>query len=75
MRPRVGDLVKRKQPLSPYSDPERNNRLSGNSLGIVLGCKMGGRNPRHLVATVLYPEMGKEYDIAVSLIEVVNDRR
>ncbi len=74
MRPRVGDLVKRKIPLKPYRD-DLPHAADTNSLGIVLGCKMGGSNPRHVVATVLYPEMGKEYDIAASLIEVVSERR
>ena len=45
-----------------------------NGFGIVMGCRVGGR-PRHVIATVLYPEVGKEYDIAVSLIEVVSERR
>lgn len=71
MRPRVGDLVQRKTPLEPY---RHSVDTSTNGLGIVLGCKMAGQ-PAHVVATVLYPEVGKEHDIAVSLIEVVSERR
>ena len=60
---KVGDLVKRK----------KNIALKGG-YGIVTSLRMAGSNPVHECATVLYPQIG-EYDIAVSLIEVVSESR
>ena len=43
--------------------------------GIILSKQMGGSNPVHPCITVLYPKVGKVYDIAESLIEVISDVR
>jgi hypothetical protein len=40
-------------------------------LGIVMGLRMGGNGPRHEIASVFYSETLQQYDIAVSLIEVI----
>ena len=40
-------------------------------LGIVMGLRMGGNGPRHEIASVLYTGTLRQYDIAVSLIEVI----
>ncbi len=61
---KVGDLVRRKK------DNGWKVRY-----GIVVSLQMGGSNPRHPCATVLYPEIAQQYDIAVSLLEVVNASR
>ena len=68
---RVGDLVIRKKGKDMSSMIMRQKF----SLGIVLSLQPGGRNPVHPCATVYYPAVGKTWDIAVSLIEVVNERR
>jgi hypothetical protein len=58
---KVGDLVKRK-------------KTNGWKVicGIVVSLQMGGSNPVHECASVLYPETGQQYDIAVSLLEVIS---
>jgi hypothetical protein len=43
--------------------------------GIVLSKQMGGSNPVHPCITVLYPKIGKAYDVAESLMEVVSESR
>jgi hypothetical protein len=59
---KVGDLVKRKKNIA---------LKCGH--GIVTSLHMAGSNPVHKCASVLYPQIGKEYDIAVSLIEVISE--
>ena len=61
---KVGDLVRRK-------------KANGWKVvfGIVVSLQTGGRNPAHPCATVLYPEIMQQYDIAVSLLEVVSESR
>ena len=60
----VGDLVKRKKSFALKC-----------GYGIVTSLRQGGSNPVHQCATVLYPQIGKEYDIAVSLIGVISESR
>ncbi len=66
---RVGDLVRRKKPLTP---PSHGMHVADTTrLGIVMGLRMGGNGPRHEIASVFYSETLQQYDIAVSLIEVI----
>ena len=57
---KIGDLVKRKKNIALKC-----------GYGIVTSLHQGGSNPVHQCATILYPQIGKEYDIAVNLIEVI----
>ena len=43
--------------------------------GIILSKQMGGSSPCHPCITVLYPKVGKTYDIAESLMEVLSESR
>ena len=43
--------------------------------GIILSKQMGGSNPVHPCITVIYPNVGRVYDIAESLMEVISERR
>ena len=64
---KIGDLVRRKKPLAhPGLHVADTTRL-----GIVIGLRMGGNGPRHEIASVLYTGTLRQYDIAVSLIEVI----
>lgn len=45
------------------------------SYGIILSKQMAGSNPVHPCITVLYPRVGKTYDIAESLMEAINESR
>ena len=66
---KVGDLVRRKKPLTP---PSHGMHVADTTrLGIVTRLRMGGNGPRHEIASVLYSETLQQYDIAVSLIEVI----
>ena len=66
---KVGDLVIRREKKDMSSMIMRQKM----GVGIVLSLQPGGRNPVHPCATVFYPEVGKTYDIAVSLMELVNE--
>jgi hypothetical protein len=68
---KVGDLVIRKKGKDMSSMIMRQKL----GLGIVLSLQPGGRNPVHPCATVYYPTVGKTWDIAVSLVEVVSECR
>jgi hypothetical protein len=57
----IGDLVKRKKNIALKC-----------GYGIVTSLHQGGSNPGYQCATILYPQIGKEYSISVSLIEVVS---
>lgn len=59
---KVGDLVIRKK------------QLGSKEFGIVLSKQMAGR-PAHPCVTVLYPRIGKSYDMAEVLMEVVSESR
>ena len=65
---KVGDLVIRKvgKDMSAMIGRQK------FGLGIVLSLQPGGSNPVHSCATVFYPDVSKTWDIAVSLIELVN---
>jgi hypothetical protein len=65
---KVNDLIRRKKPLSPHHSDEEKNGI----FGIVIALGHGG-NPRHPTASVLYPPTGNQYEIARSLLEVINE--
>ena len=66
---KIGDLVRRKKPLTP---PSHGMHVADTTrLGIVMGLRKGGSGPRHEIASVFYSETLQQYDIAVSLIEVI----
>ena len=71
----VGDLVIRKIPergsarLAPAL--EQRSKLGH---GVILSKQMAG-NPSHPCITVYYPKVGKMYDIAESLMEVLSASR
>jgi len=66
---KVGDLVIRKKGKDMSSMIMRQKM----GLGIILSKQPGGSNPVHPCITVLYPKVGKSYDIAESLVEVVSE--
>ena len=73
---KVGDLVRRNSVnegfvafMNRWSPAHRAPRVG---VGIILSLQPGGSNPVHPCATVFYPRAGKTWDIAVSLIELVN---
>ena len=72
---KAGDLVIRRIPergsarLATAIDQKE--RLG---MGLVLSKQMAGR-PEHACVSVYYPKVGKIYDIAVSLMEVINESR
>ena len=77
---KVGDLVIRKIPTdrslhhsSAIIDAKRQRSELG--IGVIISKQMGGINPSHPCLTVLYPKVGKEWDIAESLMEVVSEGR
>ena len=70
---KVGDLVIR-SPDAEFSDmriqyAKRKNKEMGP--GLVLSKQLGGMNPTHMCLTVYYPKIGKTYDIAEKLMEVI----
>ena len=66
---KVGDLVRRKT-ISPWRKKTHRRR----ELGLVLSMQEAGWSA-HVCLTVFYPESGKTYDIAQSLVEVLNESR
>ena len=72
---KVGDLVIRKVPergTGRRAEAKRQRRVLGH--GLVLSTFMSGR-PRHQCVTVYYSKVGRTYDIADSLMEVVSESR
>jgi hypothetical protein len=67
---KVGDLIQRK-PNKDFVE----GLLGPLGYGIIISRQMSGSNPVHPCASVLYPSVGKIYDIAESLIEVINESR
>ena len=65
---KIGDLVIRK-----HDKYDGHRQRSENGVGIIISKQMGGMNPSHPCITVLYPKIGKQYDIAESLMEVVSE--
>ena len=66
---KVGDLVRRKIPWKCVEYSPQND----DGIGLVLSLQLAGSNPVHPCASVWYPHCGRTYDIAESLIEVIND--
>jgi len=73
---KVGDLVIRKIPnrrdAGNPSHAAAVNQRNDLGSGLVLSTQTGGRNPSHPCLTVYYPKVGKTYDIAESLMEVIS---
>ena len=73
---KVGDLVIRKV-------ADRHGQINQGAIeqmdrcgnGIILSKQMGGMNPRHPCITVYYPKLGKIYDVAECLMEVISEGR
>jgi len=63
---KVGDLVIRERDYGVLYD---------HGLGIIISKQLAGSNPVHACITVLYPKIGKTYDIAESLVEVISESR
>ena len=61
---KVGDLVIRERNYGPSYD---------HGLGIIISQHLAGSNPVHPCITVLYPKVGKAYQIAESLVKVVSE--
>lgn len=72
---KVGDMIIRKiSKHDQYGAPSRAQiRRLGH--GIILSKQMAGSNPVHPCITVYYPKTGQIYDIAESLVELVNECR
>jgi hypothetical protein len=68
---KIGDLVIRKDPPAGLSWG-RNSQLGP---GFVIKKMMGGKNPVHPCVRVLYPRIGKFYDMAESLMKVVSKKK
>jgi len=68
---KVGDLVIRKK------GKDMSSMIMHHEFGpgIILSKQMGGSNPVHPCITVYYPNMGKTWDIAESLVEVISEAR
>jgi len=66
---KIGDLVIRKVGKNMSAMLGRQKL----GLGIVLSLQPGGSNPVHLCATVFYPDVDRIWDIAVSLIELIDE--
>ncbi|HIK67375.1 MAG TPA: hypothetical protein EYF95_05345 [Flavobacteriales bacterium] len=74
----VGDLVIRKivsedEGILRSLAAKKNREELG--LGIILSKQMAGSEPVHPCITVLYPKLGRVYDIAESLMEVISESR
>jgi hypothetical protein len=74
----VGDIVVRKVQISILEmppPPRTYYRSQEPNLGegIILSKQLAG-NPAHPCITVWYPSIGKTYDIAESLVNVINER-
>jgi hypothetical protein len=73
---KVGDLVIRKIGKDwSLSDTTAKRQRDALGHGIILSKQMAGSNPVHPCITVLYPKVGKAYDIAESLMEVISESR
>ena len=73
---KAGDLVIRKTrnlPSWKLKAASDQRELLGH--GIILSKQMGGSNPAHPCITVMYPKVGKIYDIAESLMETISESR
>ena len=72
---KVGDLVVRKIVSTPRNFSRKAAQKQRDELGhgIILSKRMSGSNPVHPCITVLYPKVGKTYEIAESLMEVISE--
>ena len=73
---KVGDLVIRK--VSDKSGDLKQGAIEQMDRcghGIILSKQMGGMNPSHPCITVYYPKLGKIYDVAECLMEVISEGR
>tara|TARA_R100000152_G_C6620123_1_gene71117 strand:- start:254 stop:472 length:219 start_codon:yes stop_codon:yes gene_type:complete len=71
---KVGDLVIRKIPPIGVLHPIAMEQRKELGHGIIVSKQMAG-NPSHPCITVYYPKVGKMYDIAESLMEVISASR
>ena len=75
---KIGDLVIRKI-VSEDGGILRSLAAKKNreelGLGIILSKQMAGSDPVHPCITVLYPNLGRVYDIAESLMEAISESR
>lgn len=76
---KAGDLVIRKMPKdseypSFYEKQSCIDQRRRLGRGLVLSSYMSGR-PAHACVSVYYPKVGKVYDIAESLVEVISESR
>ena len=73
----VGDLVIRKI-VSEDGGILRSLAAKKNreelGLGIIISKQTAGSDPVHPCITVLYPRLGRAYDIAESLMEVISEK-
>ena len=75
---KIGDLVIRKivsedGGILRSLAAKKNREELGH--GIILSKQMGGSNPVHPCITVLYSKIGRVYDIAESLVEVISEAK
>jgi len=73
---KVGDLVIRIIPkcgTGRLAGALKQRRQLG--IGFIISKQEGGKNPPHPCITVLYPSIGRSYDIAESLMEVISESR
>ena len=71
---KVGDLVIRKIPPEGWKHQPADEQRRRLGVGFIISKQMSG-HPAHPCITVLYPKVGKIYDIAESLMEVVSETR
>ena len=72
---KVGDLVIRKIGKDwSWSEARARRQREELGHGIIISKQMDGSNPVHPCITVLYPKVGKMYDVAESLMEIVSDK-
>ena len=73
---KVGDLVIRKVSDSHGQIKQGAiEQMDSCGNGIILSKQMGGMNPSHPCITVYYPKLGKIYDVAECLMEVISEGR
>ena len=74
---KVGDLVIRKINRKSRTGLHKAAMRQREKLGpgLVLSKQWGGSSPCHPCITVFYAKVGKTYDIAESLMEVISESR
>ena len=73
---KVGDLVIRKLPLAskPWLFKTAKHQRENLGIGVILSKFMAG-SPEHSCINVFYGKVGKSWEIAESLMEIVNESR